>query len=86
MNVVRAVSTEGFGRARYFREIRNRLDTDPQFEPYFEQESGVLPQFYRDIVRQDLGPLMEWLPEDALYHDPNAYLKAEGARDLLALV
>jgi hypothetical protein len=29
---------------------------------------------------------MEWLPEDALYHDPNAYLKSEGARDLLALV
>jgi hypothetical protein len=36
----------------------------------------VLPQFYKDIIRQDLGPLMEWLPEEALYHDPNAYLKA----------
>ena len=44
MNLVRAVSTEGFGRAKYYREIRDRLDTDPQFLPYFEQGSSVLPQ------------------------------------------
>src|ERR1017187_865018 len=85
LNVVRAVSTEGFGRARYYREIRDRLDTDPQFPPYFEQESSVLPEFYKNIVRQDLGPLMEWLPEDALYHDPNSYLKSEHSKDVIAL-
>ena len=82
---MRAVSTEGFGRARYYREIRDRLDTDPQFSPYFEQESSVLPEFYRDIVRHDLGPLMEWLPEEALHHDSNAYLKAERSKDVVAL-
>ena len=86
MNLVRAISTEGFGRAKYYREIRDRLDTDPQFPPYFEQESSVLPQFYKNIVRQDLGPLMEWLPESALYHDPNAYLKSERSKDVIALV
>ena len=86
LNVVRAVSTEGFGRARYHGEIRDRLDNDPQFTPYFEQESGVLPQFYRNIVRQDLGALTEWLPESALYHDPNAYLKSEQSKDVIALV
>ena len=86
LNLVRAVSTEGFGRARYHREIRHRLDTDPQFQPYFEQESSVLPEFYRNMVRQDLGPLMEWLPEDALYHDPNAYLQSEQSKDVIALV
>jgi len=83
---VRAVSTEGFGRARYHRAIRDRLDTDPQFRPYFEQESNVLPEFYKDIVSQDLGILMEWLPEEALYHDPNAYLKSERLKDVVALV
>ena len=31
MNLVRAVSTEGFGRLKYYREIRKRLDTDRQF-------------------------------------------------------
>src|SRR6202158_3923315 len=86
MNLVRAVSTEGFGRARYYREIRDRLDTDPQFPPYFEQDSSVLPQFYKNIVRRDLGPLMEWLPEGALYHDPNAYSKSERSKDVVALV
>jgi hypothetical protein len=83
LNLVRAISTEGFGRIRYYREIRARLDTDPQFAPYFEQESSVLPQFYRNIVRQDLGALAEWLPEGGLYHDPNAYLKSETSKHVV---
>jgi hypothetical protein len=86
LNVVRAVSTEGFGRAKYHQEVRHRLDADPQFSPYFEQESGLLPRFYEDIVRQDLGALMEWLPEGGLDHDPKAYLKAEQSKDVIALV
>ncbi|MCI0642944.1 MAG: hypothetical protein L0Y70_28005 [Gemmataceae bacterium] len=80
MNVVRAVSTEGWGRLRYYSEIRRRLDADPAFRPYFEQESTVLPQFYIDLVRKDLGPLWDWLPEGALYHDPYAYLKSQQER------
>jgi hypothetical protein len=46
----------------------------------------VLPEFYRNMVRQDLGPLMEWLPEDNLYHDPNAHLQSEQSKDVIALV
>jgi hypothetical protein len=77
MNVVRAISTEGFGRLRYHRDVRRRLDKDPQFLPYFEQETTKLPQYYFDLVRKDLGLLWEWLPEGALDHDPNAYSKSE---------
>ena len=77
MNLVRAVSTEGLGRLKFYREIRKRLDTDRQFLLYFEQETTELPQFYVDLVRRDLGWLWEWLPEGALHHDPNAYLKSE---------
>jgi hypothetical protein len=80
MNVVRAISTEGFGRLRYHRDVRRRLDKDPQFLPYFEQETTELPRYYFDLVRKDLGLLWEWLPEGALDHDPNAYLKTEGVR------
>lgn len=80
MNVLRAVSTEGFGRLRYYREIRRRLDADRQFRPYFEQETSLLPKFYVDLVRKDLGHLWGWLPEGALFHDPYAYLKSEGSR------
>ena len=56
---------------------RRRLDADPQFRPYFEQETGELPGFYVELARRDLGPLWEWLPEGALFHDPCAYLKSQ---------
>jgi hypothetical protein len=74
MNLLRAVSTEGFGRVKYYQTIRRRLDTDPQFGPYFAQETGELPHFYEELIRKDLGPLWRWLPPSALRHDPNAYL------------
>jgi hypothetical protein len=78
MNVVRAISTEGFGRLRYYKDIRRRLDEDPQLLPYFQGETVELPRFYLDLVRKDLGALWEWLPQGALAHDPNAYSKSEG--------
>jgi len=76
MNVIRAISSEGFGRLRYHKEVRRRLDCDQDYRRYFEQETTRLPGFYQDLVRKDLGPLWEWLPPGALYHDPNAYLKS----------
>jgi hypothetical protein len=80
MNLVRAVSTEGFGRLRYHREVRRRLDKDRQFLAFFEQETEQLPGLYLDLLRKDLGLLWEWLPEGALHHDPNAYAKWERSR------
>ena len=77
MNLVRAISTEGFGRLKYYGEIRKLLDSDRQVRRYFEQETTELPQFYRNLVKADLGPLWEWLPPGALEHDPIAYLKSE---------
>jgi hypothetical protein len=84
MNVVRAVSSEGFGRIKYHAEVRRRLDTDRQFRRYFEQETTTLPQFYLDLARRDLGPFWQWLPEGALHHDPNAYLKSTINQSLLS--
>ncbi len=79
MNVVRAVSSEGFGRIAYFTNLRRLLDTDRQLRSYFERESTELPQFYIDRVRKDLGAMWQWLPEGALHHDPNAYLHSQKA-------
>jgi hypothetical protein len=76
MNFVRAVSSEGWGRLKYYREIRRRLDEDPEFRPYFEGETTKLPKFYEDLIRRDLGPLWDWLPAGALQHDETAYLKS----------
>ncbi len=76
---MRAVSSEGFGRIEHYTALRRRLDTDDPTRAFFAQTSDALPDFYREQVRRDLGPFWRWLPEGALLHDPNAYLKSESA-------
>ena len=76
MNFVRAVSSEGFGRIRHDSTVRRLLDHDPCMRRFFEGESEVLPTFYTERVRKDLGHWWDALPEGSLRHDPNAYLKA----------
>jgi hypothetical protein len=77
MNMVRAMSSEGFGRIRHYTELRRRLDTDEPTKSFFAQTTNDVPVFYAEQVKKDLGPLWHWLPEGALLHDHNAYLKAE---------
>jgi hypothetical protein len=77
MNVLRAFSSQGTGRVKYHTEVLNRLRNDRKFRDFFEQETTELPQFYLDRIRNDLGPLWEWLPEGALYYDSNVYSKSE---------
>ena len=36
----------------------------------------MIPSFYVERVRRELGPFYRHLPPDALRHDPNAYLHA----------
>lgn len=78
LNVIRAVSTEGRGRIDYYAEILRRFDNDPQFRSFFERETTEIPSFYVDQIREDMGPMWRWLPDGALQHDPNAYLKSQG--------
>jgi hypothetical protein len=44
---------------------------------FFDGETIALPHFYTDQVRKDLGFLWDSLPEGALAHDQNAYLRAQ---------
>ncbi len=76
MNVVRAISEEGFGRVAYNKQILKLLNTDKKFRDYFEQETTELPQFYLNLMKEELGPLWDWLPEGAIFHDQNAYLNS----------
>ncbi len=76
LNVIRAVSSEGYGRLRYYGEVHKRLLADREFRGFFEQETGKLPGFYRDQIRSDLGPMWDALPEGAIHHDPYAYLQS----------
>jgi len=73
MNVVRAISSEGFGRIRYNTEVHRLLTHDARFRKYFEQETDELPPFFLNQIRHDLGDLWHSLPAGALYHDQNAY-------------
>jgi hypothetical protein len=75
LNLVRAMSSEGFGRIRYDTQIRGLLDSDVSVRNFFEGESREVPAFYSRRVRRDLGPLWDALPAGALEHDPYAYLK-----------
>jgi hypothetical protein len=77
LNFVRAVSTEGLGRIRHDSTIRGLLDSDASVRRFFESETPSVPDFYRQRVRSDLGPLWSWLPPGALEHDPNAYLRSQ---------
>jgi hypothetical protein len=79
MNVVRAMSSEGWGRIRYHTMIRGLLDSDRSMRPYFEGETDEIPEFYVARVRAELGAFWQYLPEGALKHDPNAYLHASAA-------
>ena len=73
MNTMRAVSSEGFGRLRFYRQVRQQLVSDRAFRQYFEGESLVLPEFYHKIIQKDLGQWWPWLPAGAIAHNPNAY-------------
>src|SRR5262249_60564752 len=63
MNVVRAVSSEGWGRIAYHTTIRRLLDQDASVRNYLEGETDVLPAFYHERIRRDLAPLYEYLPD-----------------------
>ncbi len=80
MNFVRAISSEGFGRVAYNKDILKRLKSDFRFRNYFEQGTTELPEFYSSTIKKELGPLWSQLPEGAIFHDENAYLKSERKR------
>lgn len=85
LNFVRGVSTEGFGRIKYHKTVRRLLDSDRSMCAFFEGESTELPAFYKERVKRDLGPLWEFLPPAALFHDPQSYLNKQGGQSNVAL-
>ncbi len=75
LNVVRARSSEGVGRIKYYKTLRAKLDTDLELRRFFEGQTRELPSFFVDRIKHDLGALWDWLPDGALYHDSHAYLR-----------
>jgi hypothetical protein len=69
INVVRALSSEGKGRIRYYKKVRALLETDRSVRRYFEGETKEVPAFFVDQMKKDLGPFWEHLPAGSIYHD-----------------
>ena len=84
MNFMRAISSEGHGRLKFYRKVRKNLVTDRGFRDYFEGQTTQLPVFYVDIIKQGLGYWWQWLPKGAMEHDANAYLHKSLRREVLA--
>ena len=85
LNFMRAVSSEGYGRLKFYHSVRKQLTEDSSFRDYFEGESVQLPAFYSNIIRRDLGSWWEWLPKGAMEHNPNAYLNKSLRKQAVAL-
>jgi hypothetical protein len=81
MNFTRAKSSR---RGHFQGKIRRLLANHPDVRSFFDGESTVLPDFYRNRIRGQLGALWEFLPEGALMHDQNAYLKRHEAARVAA--
>ena len=64
-------------RAKFQSKVGELLQSDRQMRDFYAGKSDILPDFYRDKIRRHLGALWEALPEGALMHDQNAYLKRQ---------
>lgn len=77
MNVLRAISGEGWVKIKYYKNFLDKVENDKPFRDFLEQETTEIPSFFTDRIRSTLGPLSEWLPDEAIAHDPYAYQKSE---------
>jgi hypothetical protein len=85
MNVMRAMSSEGWGRITYHTTIRRLLGEDSSVLGFMDGETDRLPTFYRERIARELGSLFEHLPAGAVMHDPNAYLHSSTQELTVAL-
>lgn len=56
----------GIGRLAHYRALRRRLDTDREFERFFEGEQIEPPQFYFDVIRERSGQYASLIPQELL--------------------
>jgi hypothetical protein len=59
----------GTGKIRSLASILKNLDKEPEFQSFVRKETNRIPQFMIDTVRNDLGPLWDWLPDKSLSYN-----------------
>lgn len=85
MNLMRAISSEGYGRLRFYNMLRQKLAEDNSMKRFFEGKTSEIPSFYINIIRKDLGEWWQWLPKKALLHNENAFLQKKNAEESVVL-
>ncbi len=61
-----SLSEGGSGKMRNARTILNNLRTKPDFRSFMDRETDQVPAFMIEQVKNDLGPIWEWLPDKTL--------------------
>jgi hypothetical protein len=64
-NMVRGLSAEGRGRARYLSRLRRRLDADLHFRQFLDGEETEPPPWMIDHIKRDLQTMWDSLPQQA---------------------
>jgi hypothetical protein len=70
----RGWSSERNNRTAYHRKMRHWLATDPQVQAFYDGRTREVPRVMTDQIRTHLGHLWQYLPEDVVKHDPQAYM------------
>jgi hypothetical protein len=73
LNLVRAISSEGLGKIKYYKMLIHRLKNDKSVYQYFSQGGSEVPEFLVKKIKDDLGIFWTHLPKNALIHNPNTY-------------
>jgi hypothetical protein len=63
----------GAGKIRTLSSILKNLREKPEFKSFVKKETNKLPQFMIDTVRNDLGPLWDWLPDKSLSYNSDTF-------------
>ncbi len=59
----------GAGKIRSLSSILTNLQKEPEFQSFVKRETDKVPQFMIETVRNDLGPLWDWLPDKSLSYN-----------------
>jgi hypothetical protein len=69
LSLLLSLTIGGAGKIRSLSSILKDLQKEPEFRSFVKRETDKVPQFMVENVRNDLGPLWEWLPDKSLSYN-----------------
>lgn len=72
-----SLSVGGSGKKRCARTILKNMRTQPDFRSFMNRETDQIPALMIEQVKNDLGPIWEWLPNKTLSQKPNILEESE---------